>query len=551
MINNYEIRASDFSWPPRLNSPQLTLLGPVYEAEIEKNTTSFSTLERAFALLAHQPENYLPQTYLKALEGIQRYSFRMGYRNDEEWGTIKNGANRDPLTLASVLENNPSRDPGLELAARLRSRLDSENLVLEGYRLILQPGGQAFADWFEINMPSSVQAEALARELARLLVKPLWQLFQFTLIEQGAQLPLLPVLPDAEMDTIFIQQCIQVDNCPSWMFPGSSMKGRVFFKKHTAMLFTSQKDAATQVCEALGLEMISEKAIILVQQMKSYGFESVTRNVHLHGVYVKENSNSIRVEKKSYGGLGTVSHDSWNALERFQKLYPDADPATTLREVEILKAHGSLIWCQLSGEHRPRQALDIYSPDRVGIIPGVAILHQRFDMELKGKSNKTIRLSYPLNGFRIQLTAFPSYKFFAYENMKGSGTLLKPSTPFYLVSGTQLYNVHGTSANLERFIYSPRKKHGWFYELGWESVKIQLHTSKGNLNSLRRGPFVEGGYDFRRWLPNWFQQRSSFLELRTRLALFDGPVLSIGYGLVLGATVPRAFRPIESLMEQF
>ena len=193
LINNYEIRASDFSWPPRLNSPRLTLLGPVYEAEIERNTTSFSTLEQAFALLAHQPENYLPQTYLKALEGIQRYSFRMGYRNDEEWGTIKNGANRNPLTLASVLENNPSRNPGLELAARLRSRSDSENLVLEGYRLILQPGGQAFAHWFEIIMPSSAQAEALARELARLLVKPLWQLFQFTLIEQGAQLPLLPV----------------------------------------------------------------------------------------------------------------------------------------------------------------------------------------------------------------------------------------------------------------------------------------------------------------------------------------------------------------------
>ena len=130
---------------------------------------------------------------MKALEGIQRYSFRMGYRNDEEWGTIKNGANRNPLTLASVLENNPSRNPGLELAARLRSRSDSENLVLEGYRLILQPGGQAFAHWFEIIMPSSTQAEALARELARLLVKPLWQLFQFTLIEQGAQLPLLPV----------------------------------------------------------------------------------------------------------------------------------------------------------------------------------------------------------------------------------------------------------------------------------------------------------------------------------------------------------------------
>ena len=210
MINNYEIRASDFSWPPRLNSPRLTLLGPVYEAEIERNTTSFSTLEQAFALLAHQPENYLPQTYLKALEGIQRYSFRMGYRNDEEWGTIKNGANRNPLTLASVLENNPSRNPGLELAARLRSRSDSENLVLEGYRLILQPGGQAFAHWFEIIMPSSAKAEALARELARLLVKPLWQLFQFTLIEQGAQLPLLPVSPNGEMDPFFIQQCIQV-----------------------------------------------------------------------------------------------------------------------------------------------------------------------------------------------------------------------------------------------------------------------------------------------------------------------------------------------------
>ena len=76
--------------------------------------------------------------------------------------------------------------------------------------------------------------------------------------------------------------------------------------------------------------------------------------------------------------------------------------------------------------------------------------------------------------------------------MKGSGTLLNPSPPFYLVSGTQLYNVYGTSANLDRFLYSPRKKHSWFYELGWESIKIQLHTSKGNLNSLRIGPLLKG-----------------------------------------------------------
>ena len=44
------------------------------------------------------------------------------------------------------------------------------------------------------------------------------------------------------------------------------MKGRVFFKKNTDMLFTAHKDTATQVCEALGLELISEKAIILVQK---------------------------------------------------------------------------------------------------------------------------------------------------------------------------------------------------------------------------------------------------------------------------------------------
>ena len=44
---------------------------------------------------------------------------------------------------------------------------------------------------------------------------------------------------------------------------------------------------------------------------------------------------------------------------------------------------------------------------------------------------------------------------------------------------------------------------------------------------------------------------SSSVSRRHARIIRDGPVLSIGYGLVLGATVPKALRPMESLMEQF
>ena len=139
--------------------------------------------------MASTPECCLPESYIDALDGIQYLRFVTGYSNDEEWGSIKatplqKDGIRDSQRVAGILENNEFREPGLELAVRLRYKTsDLSTATLEGYRLILQPNGQAFADWFEeLIDTSSSPSEQIMKALVRLLLKPLWQMSEFTVI---------------------------------------------------------------------------------------------------------------------------------------------------------------------------------------------------------------------------------------------------------------------------------------------------------------------------------------------------------------------------------
>ena len=205
--------ANEYTWPPRENAPVLTLLGPVYEAALELESKLTKILALSLKKLAESPECCLPESYIDALGGIQYLRFVTGYSNDEEWGSIKATAlqkdgTADPERVAGILENNPNREPGLELAVRLRYKTsDLSTATLEGYRLILQPNGQGFAEWFEEKIDTShAPSSQIMKALRRLLLKPLWQMSEFTVIQRSSS-EYLPVQTDAEADWTLLQQC--------------------------------------------------------------------------------------------------------------------------------------------------------------------------------------------------------------------------------------------------------------------------------------------------------------------------------------------------------
>ena len=54
--------ANDYTWPPRENAPVLTLLGPVYETDLELESELTVILADSLKKLANSPECCLPES---------------------------------------------------------------------------------------------------------------------------------------------------------------------------------------------------------------------------------------------------------------------------------------------------------------------------------------------------------------------------------------------------------------------------------------------------------------------------------------------------------
>ena len=540
--------ANDYTWPPRENAPVLTLLGPVYETGLELESKLTKILADSLKKLANSPECCLPESYIDALGGTQYLRFVTGYSHDAEWGSIKSIAvqkdgTADSERVAGILENNQFREPGLELAVRLRYKTrDFSKATLEGYRLILQPNGQAFAKWYEEEIDTSIApSEQIMKALVRLLLKPLWQMSEFTVIQRSSS-EYLPVQTDAEADWPLLQQCVFSRACPGW----STREKDVFFKQDTYRLFTSNRTYAKSLCEKIGLKLISKDVVVLASQMRSYGFDVVMHDIDIHGVWVHENKNTPVTIDLDFGVDVTTTHKRARAMERYNKRVREYEKnvgkinlSTQLRNREVLRKQASLIWCQMNKNLTPRTAMDIYAPDNVGIRLGVALAYEQGEAELKGKSDKGIKFAYALNGFRLILSTFPAKRYFSFEQLSGHGEILKPGTPMYLLDGTKLYTVSGVSSTITRFLYTPRRDSVWFYAVGWESAIHTLQGTPANISARRSSPVLEGGYNFARWLPWWFQENSLFLEAKAGISAASGNRI----GFTLGYQSREAFRP--------
>ena len=54
--------AEEYQWPPRENTPVLTLLGPVYETGLEQESKLTKILADSLKKLANSPECCLPES---------------------------------------------------------------------------------------------------------------------------------------------------------------------------------------------------------------------------------------------------------------------------------------------------------------------------------------------------------------------------------------------------------------------------------------------------------------------------------------------------------
>jgi len=95
--------ANDYTWPPRENTPALTMVGPVYETALELQSDLPKILADSLKKLANSPECCLPESYVDALGDTQYLRFVSGYSHDEEWDSIKSTAFQIDGTAVMVL----------------------------------------------------------------------------------------------------------------------------------------------------------------------------------------------------------------------------------------------------------------------------------------------------------------------------------------------------------------------------------------------------------------------------------------------------------------
>jgi hypothetical protein len=166
----------------------------------------------------------------------------------------------------------------------------------------------------------------------------------------------------------------------------------------------------------------------------------------------------------------------------------------------------------------------LQTQDSDGFRFGLAYEQDFFSLTLEGAGGTKILSNYSVSGISVHGILSPGRYLLSFKFLNGSGTITEPSTPFYLVSGNQLYMFTGTSASVFRILYSPGWEPGWNYALGWESISFNFETSQGTQTHVVSSFLTEGGYDFSSF-SDWMMQNSLSLETRLRYSLMNG----IGY----------------------
>jgi hypothetical protein len=166
----------------------------------------------------------------------------------------------------------------------------------------------------------------------------------------------------------------------------------------------------------------------------------------------------------------------------------------------------------------------LQTQDSDGFRFGLGYEHDFFSLTLGGAGGTKILSDYSVSGISAHWILSPGRHLLSFKLLNGSGTFTEPSTPFYLVSGTQLYTVTETTATVFRALYSPGWEPGWNYALGWESIYFNFEAVQGTQTHVISSFLTEGGYDFSSF-SDWMMQNSLSMETRLRYSFLNG----IGY----------------------
>ena len=525
LLIHLEVRAQE-TWPPTSGSAEVRLVGPVYEAELERQESEeYRVLNEVFKELGETPGSILPEVYLEHAE-VRHYRFVIGYKADEEWGTIQDSmisadgqVSTDRIRI--LLSSNENREPGLELMARLHKEPNSERRVLEGFRFLLDSNGASTADWFREKVPwsdSETRNRLQTRRLIKqLLLTPLWHLGQFMVIRRSQNAPYLPVRL-ATQDLVLMRLCTELGSCP----PEVLNKELYKFSKY---LFVNNAQVAKQVCQGLGLELVSTEAVELAIRMKNYGFGVVVKQIRKHGVWVR--GQSYRT-----GGM-TLSQYKNSVTPKDQNVI----------DLNIIKRGGGLVWCQLNRTIIPQPRMTVYSPAKVGwrYGGGLGILHWRYS--IKGKGGAALNLSGMNSGFRLAVLMEPEGHLMQLEQYTGTSHLSNPSPPIWFADGNTLYKVNRASVLIQRILYLPEGERSfWNYGGGIERTIHTLHTNRGAVRAKRTSPVGVVGMDLAPFIP-W--KLLDTHPIRIVLGANYSMATGLGISLMVGALTREAFNLLD------
>jgi len=296
-ISFFPLQAQTLSWPPDEKglleqSPLVTLLGPVYESDLEIKQPWHRTLLDTLGMLSKNPR-HLPDFYLGRIRELRHFLFHPGYKNDEEWGSIKtllqgdvkDSKRKTVITerIAGILEVNINRPEGLELAIRVipPDAKSPNRFTLEGYRFIKQPTGKGEVEWYNIRVPLSGRdpKNVMKDAIIWLLLKPFSTQGKRYIVEDQT----IPFWQDTRTPGLlkYSQNTIQVDStpvlsefvrgCPRIACPNLGTK-----KKYATATSLQQ---AEKFCESLGRELVTEPTLLLLHQLPK------TRSMLAEGEY--------------------------------------------------------------------------------------------------------------------------------------------------------------------------------------------------------------------------------------------------------------------------
>jgi len=167
-------------------------------------------------------------------------------------------------------------------------------------------------------------------------------------------------------------------------------------------------------------------------------------------------------------------------------------------------------------------------PEGFRIKFGGGVVYSRFNYKFE-TANKPINTSYGLTGFELNSLLTPSRYRLRLIRLNGNGEFTDRTSPFFIVSGADLYTISETSAEVLRLMIMPGWGPGLIYGIGYEMLQVKYTGSGTSFVSKRNSLIVEGGYEFSDFF-GFMIDNELFLETNVTYSSSNHIGLSVQFG---------------------